>query len=575
MKRLALALALAMAAMGAEAPPPDPVLAAMRDEIARARKLTVLNLDAPYFIQYVMDEGDLFTVSASFGGLLARHRDHIRAPEIHVRVGDYKFDNTDYAGAVGGTRYDLERWPIENSYAVLRRYLWLATDSAYKGAVETIARKRAAMRNVTQSEPIDDFSPAPPVQYVHPLARLEIDEDAWAGRVRALSAIFDDYPAILDSRVDLEAESGGYYVVNSEGAVVRTPESAAWLRARGVSQAADGMVLHDAVTFLAFDPAHLPGDAAATGVVREMARNLDALAKAPKGEEYNGPVLFEGAAGAQIFAEVLGRNFTLPRKPEGLRGAFTGSELEGRLGARVLPESFDVVDDPTQREWRGERLFGAYDVDREGVIAKPITLVEKGILKDFLLTRQPVRGFSASNGRARLPGPLGAETAAPSNLFISSSETMPAGELKKKLIELADARNLPYGIIVRKMDFPSTVPIDELRRLYATREDETHPLSLPVLVYKVYPDGREELVRGLRFRGLDVRSLKDIVVAGDDSTVFDYLDNGAPMALVGASSFTTESCVVAPSIIIDDLELHPVEEELPKLPVVAPPEITR
>jgi hypothetical protein len=189
-----------------------------------------------------------------------------------------------------------------------------------------------------------------------------------------------------------------------------------------------------------------------------------------------------------------------------------------------------------------------------------------------------VHGFSASNGRARLPGSFGADTAGIGNLFISSSETMPAGGLKKKLIELVQARSLPYGILVRKMDYPSTASIDELRRTFATAEAAAHPVSSPVLVYKVFPDGREELVRGLRFRGLSVRSLKDIVVAGDDSIVFDYLDNGVPLALVGAGSYTTESCVVAPSIIIDDiddLELHPVEEELPKLPVAPPPEMAR
>jgi TldD protein len=135
------------------------------------------------------------------------------------------------------------------------------------------------------------------------------------------------------------------------------------------------------------------------------------------------------------------------------------------------------------------------------------------------------------------------------------------------------ARSLAYGIVVRKMDYPSTASLDELRRMFTTAEGAAHPVSSPVLVYKVYPDGREELVRGLRFRGLNVRSLKDILVAGDDNTVFDYLDNGVPLALVGAGSYTTESCVVAPSIIIDDLELHPVEEELPKLPVAPPPEM--
>src|SRR4029077_4701853 len=113
-----------------------------------------------------------------------------------------------------------------------------------------------------------------------------------------------------------------------------------------------------------------------------------------------------------------------------------------------------VVDDPTQTEWRGRSLFGSYMVDREGVPAKPPKLGDKGPLKTSLLTRQPVRGYEGSNGRARLPGSFGASTPTISNLFISTNEYMPTGELKKKMLALIKTRNKPYGIIVRKMDFP-------------------------------------------------------------------------------------------------------------------------
>ena len=138
-----------------------------------------------------------------------------------------------------------------------------------------------------------------------------------------------------------------------------------------------------------------------------LAENLTKLAAAPVGEDYNGPILFEGAAAAQLLAEVLGKNLTLQRRPvseRGRNGFFQPSELEGRQGSRIMPEFMTVVDDPTQQEWRGKPLFGRYEVDREGVVPKPLTLVEKGVLKNFLLTRQPVRGFTGSNGRAHAAG---------------------------------------------------------------------------------------------------------------------------------------------------------------------------
>ena len=576
---LAGAALLLRAQSGAPAAP-GPVIQAMHDEVERARKISLENLPAPYFVQIALDQSENFNVSAMLGGIVSRRRETFRSPDVRVRVGDYGFDNTNYVGAGFGfgSRYDLGPFPLDNTYSVLRRYFWLEADSAYKSAVEAMSRKQAALRNITQADKLNDFAHAPVVHFIRDFRPLDLDESAWTDRVRALSALFARYPGIKNSAVDLEASAGGYTMVNSEGTEVKAPENVMVLRVRAAAQAPDGMTVRDAVAFDARDTARMPGEAELSRGVTALAENVLALSKAPKGEDYTGPVIFEGRAGAQIFAEVLGRNLALTRRPvmEGGRGGgFQASELEGRVGARVLPDSFDVVDDPTQKEWRGRPLFGAYDVDREGVMAQPLRLVEKGVLKGYLLTRQPVRGFEGSNGRARLPGSFGADYATFSNLFVSSSETVPAAALKQKLIELIQARGKPYGILVRHMDFPSTGSIDEARRLLAGSQGGARPVSLPLLVYKVFPDGREELVRGLRFRGFSARSLRDILAAGDDSNVFEFMDSAAPFALVGAASFTTETCVVAPSILIDDLELTPLEDELPKLPLVPAPEITR
>jgi hypothetical protein len=549
----------------------------MRDEVARSKAMSLPNLDPPYFVQYLVDESSSFAVSASLGGVLSRRSETVRSPEVRVRVGDYKFDNSNYTGSGFnfGARYDLGGFPLENRYDLMRRHLWLQTDSAYKSSVEALSRKRAAVRNLNQTEQLADFAKAPPLKQLRPLPKLAIDPDLWTARVRDISAFFARYPEVKNSSVELDSSAGGFTLVNSEGTEVREPESASVLRLRATTQADDGMTLRDWTTFHALDQSGLPDLKTAEAAVKTLAENVTALAKAPKGEDYSGPVLFEGSAGAQILGEVLGKNLALARRPvaEGGRGGgFQPGELEGRIGARVLPDSFDVVDDPSQTEWRGRKLFGHYEADREGVAPTPLKLVEKGVLKGYLLTRQPVRGFEGSNGRARMPGSFGAATAGFSNLFVHSSETVPVAELKKKLIELCQARSKPYGIIVRKMDFPSAASLDEARRLL--QGGQGRPVSLPLLVYKIFPDGREELVRALRFRGLNARSLRDILAAGDDSNVFELMDNSAPFALVGASGFSTEAAVIAPSILIDDLELHPLEDELPKLPVVPAPTLS-
>src|SRR4051812_31091373 len=169
---------------------------AMRDEIDRARKLSLANLEAPYFVEFTVDEEESFSASATLGGLLSRRKERFRSPDVHVRVGDYKFDNGNFGGNFGGSRYDIERFPLEDSYPLLRRYFWLMADSSYKSAVEAISRKRAAMRNMQEGEAIADFAHAEPVKSVRPIKRLALDEEAWAGRVRSLSGIFTQFPEV-------------------------------------------------------------------------------------------------------------------------------------------------------------------------------------------------------------------------------------------------------------------------------------------------------------------------------------------------------------------------------------------
>ena len=556
------------------------VLKAMHDELEHSKGLDSVNLEKPYFIAYIVEDGQTFSAVASLGGIISTSETRFRAPRLQVRVGSYQFDNTNYvgSGAHFGSRYDIERFPLEDSYTVLRRYLWLATDQSYKSAVEALARKRAALKNVSAGEPLADFAHAEPVHFREQVPDEPLDETGWANSLRSLSRIFTEFPQVLSSSVDLLAAKDVRYLVNSEGTEVQTGGHALTLEISAEGQAADGMFVRDATGVYSRDYQHFPGEAELASMVRRVAEHTAELARAPVGETYNGPVLFQGVAGAQLLAQLLGRNLVLTRKPvnePGRPNLAPGSELDGRLAARVLPEGMNVVDDPTLTEWHGQALFGNMRVDEEGVAPKPLTLIDKGILKNFLLTRQPVTGFAESNGRAQLPGAFGAESATITNLLVTASETVPLADLKKQLIQICQARNQAYGIMVRKLDFPSTAPMDELRRLMAANAREgnggSYPVSLPILIYKVDKDGKEELIRGVRFRDLNVRSLRDIRAAGDDSNVLNYLENGAPMAVRGLGSYVAEASVVAPSLLVDDLEVRKLDDELPKLPIVPPP----
>lgn len=578
MRRGALVLAALSLAGAAQAPQPDIMLHAMREELDRSRALRVVNLDPPYYIEYANDDTEMFSASATLGGLVSSRVGRYRVPRVRVRTGDYKFDNTNsvFADYAPGVRFEAEQLPLDDNPAAIRHSFWLLTDRMYKGAVEALGGKRAALRNVTETETLNDFARAKPTRLVVESPRVKIDQALWEKRVRALSAVFREYPKVYGSSVEFDAVQSDFYLVNSEGTEVKLPERFAWLRVRAWSQAGDGMQVRDAAVLHWAEPSPAVSDAELERAVRAVAANVTALVSAPPGEAYSGPVLMEGGASAQLFAELLGRNLRISRRPVSAPGrpaSVLESELEGRLGVRILPDWLDVVDDPTQKEWRGRPLFGHYLADMEGVVPLPLNAVEAGVLKGFLLTRQPVRGFEGSNGRARIPTAYGAKLPLPGNLFVRARQSVTAAELKRKLIELCRQRGKTYGLLVRKMDFPSSASMEELRRMAAGAQagGSSRPASAPLLVWRVSLDGKEELVRGLRFRGLNTRSLKDLVAASDEMHVFEYLENGAPLAMMDAGGYMAGVSVIAPSILIDDADLELPREDRPKLPVVPPP----
>lgn len=580
MRRCIVLLALAAGTLPAQKDPPaDVVLEAMREEIARSKSIRISNLDAPYYIEYAVDDLDTFSVSATLGGVIESRKDRVRVPRIQVRVGDYKFDNTNYvfSDIFQVPRFETSRLPLDDDFFALRMQLWLATDRAYKGSVEAIARKRSALKNVSSPEALNDFAKAEPVRLILPVKKDDVVEFGWTKRVKEISGRFAKYPAVLLSGAEFQANQVASYLVNSEGTEIRMPDNLASIRIRALGQAPDGMPVHDSVQFHGRNVLDLPTEAVTQKAADEVGATVTALAKAPMAEAYTGPVLFEPLAAAQLFAQVF-QGFAPVRKPvnePGRNFPTQAGEFEGREGSRVLPEFFDVVDDPTQTEWRGRALFGHYLVDMEGVKPAPLQLVEKGVLKNLPLTRQPVRGHEGSNGRARLPGRFGADSAGFGNVFIKASGAVNGDELKKRFRDLIAQRGKPYGIMIRKLDFPSSASVEELRKVFSGAQGQgARPVSIPLLIYRVYPNGKEELVRGLRFRSLNARSLRDITAASDDAYVFDYLENGVFLALSGAGGYVANTTVVSPAVLFDELELERVDAEWSRPPVVPAPPLT-
>jgi len=583
----ALLISQAPASSNAPAPLPDfpqdeVILRAMKDEMVRSWQLgTVGGADRPYFISYSLTDSVNLNISSTLGATVNVTGNHFRSPSVEVRVGSYQMDNTGHvnSGAYNGSRFD-DSWPLDDNYQNLRDGFWLSTDREFKTALESIGRKRASLNNATAApDTLPDYSPAAPVVKIPKLSHANADASAWTARANRLSGIFKPYAEVLASSVNLVLVDGITSQLTSDGTAIRYADGLTWLQGKAEGQAPDGMLVHDAGTVQTLEMARFPSDENLRTTFTSVAENVRALSKAPAGEAYTGPVLFEPRAAAQLMAQMMNDSLKVQRRPvsePGRNANIVPSEWESRMNARVLPDFLDVTDDPTQTMFNGKPLAGFYEFDMEAVPAKPVNVVEKGVLKSFLTTRQPIKGYTTSNGHARLPGNYGAYAAGISNLFVKSREGRPLADLRRDMMDMVKQSGKAYGIVVRKLDYPfsgSGGEYQAMAQANAQGGGSARPISPPLLAYRVYPDGHEELVRGLRFHGLSTRTLRDIMATSTETEQFDFVNTTAPLALLGTGGYLAGTSVVSPGMLFEEIEFEVPHEQLPKPPTVPPPAV--
>ncbi|HEY7212161.1 MAG TPA: metallopeptidase TldD-related protein [Bryobacteraceae bacterium] len=557
----------------------DVQLRAMADELARSKTLQLNTLEKPYFIQYVSEDSEGVTISADLGGLTHSSRFHVRRPSVEVRVGDYALDDTN---SIFSTSRQLGLFPLDDDYGAMRTILWRTTDALYKSALNQITQKRNALREIADPDKTPDLAPAKAVQILEPERKFEVDQSAWEGWVRRASSRFASHPEVMRSSVQFRAFGSTYRLINSEGTIVRIPQPLATVQVRASSRAGDGRRVWNHAFVIGLDTSALPKSDELAGLAQTVAVETESLAKAPLAEDYSGPVLFEGEAAAEMMAQVLTDALVVRRKPVAPPNANTAaiqipaSVWATRVNSKVVPEWLTAFDDPLADSYAGVQLAGHYRMDDEGVPAERVSVIEKGTFKGFLLSRQPVRNAGGSNGHGRLPGPFGSELAAVGNLFIEAASPVPEAELRTKMLEKVKAAGLKYGLIVRRIDFPSTAAFSDLQSmaLQARQSGYSRTLNQPLLVYRLWPDGHEELVRGLRFREFSAKDLRDIDAASDKPYVLNYMNNGSSLNLLDASSALVGSSVVCPSLLFDNVELTRAENDGDLPPAVPPPALT-
>jgi hypothetical protein len=567
-------------------PPRDVVRAALQDELARTmRSLRLDTLPGPYFVAYRVDDIVRTVVKASRGGLLENDSTRSRLLTVEVRVGDYAFDNSNFLGMpTGGAGMfrrseSLGELPLDDDYREIRRQVWLATDRAYKSAVEQLARKRATVQSLTQRDSVPDFS-RESVVVISDSTAVDLPRRAEAeSLVRALSAAFRDMPQILASEVAFDTWVARTDYVNSEGTSFVRVFPRLRLHVEASGRAADGAPLGDVLETSGTSRADFPGRDSLGALVRQLGDRVTRLREAPTADSYDGPILFtEDAAGA-LFQSLLAPRLLASRQPVvdnpmflAMLQAHAGSRVDD-IGTRVLPRFLSATADPTLRTWQG-RSLGGFRVDDEGVLAHPTPLVDHGVLRSLLTTRTPVRGIDKSSGSCWGGGPV------IGTLVVRNDSGLTDDALKRRLIALATARGAPYGVIVTRLSAGPVDNGDPLAMLATLSGDEGGaPVYTAAAAVRLYADGHEEPMRGAEIVGLTAASLKGIVAASQSQWLYSEPGGiGGGMAGMFWPGMMTlalysryESSYVVPGILLDDVSIRRPRGEASKPPVLTPP----
>jgi TldD protein len=557
----ALPLLAASVFLFAATPPADPresLLEAMAAELTRnQQQLRLQSYEPPYFMSYQLKEYDQRTISARYGALFVDHSQRDRRVAVDVRVGSYEFDSSvpeelDFILSTKGTSYFARSdGPIDDSAVALRTSLWLLTDEKYKSALAQFLKKKGEdVYTVEDPKRPPSFSREKPSTYVQPPVAFPFDRERWRRVAREISARFTAYPEIFDSDVRISADKMVRVFVSTEGSRIVTESTLYGLHIAAVARAEDGQLLDNLRTFYAPTEAGMPTEAELAEAADRIISELLALRQAPAIDPYSGPAILAPEAAGVLFHETVGHRLEGHRQSDDREG----KTFRGQEGKQVLPSFISIYDDPSMRAVNGAPLNGYYLFDEEGVRGQRVTLVEKGVLKNYLLSRQPVEGFPQSNGHGRSQGTR-RPVARMANLIIESSKQVSDEELKRMLIAEAKRQGKPYGLIIRDITGGNTNTSSYGYQAFK---------GVPRMVYRVdVRDGKETLVRGVEIIGTPLSAVNRLMATGKKPGIF----NGH----CGAESGNVPVSTVAPAVLLQEIELQRTMEGKDRPPILISP----
>ena len=526
------------------------ILDAMKAELTRSLDTFKTQKVQPYFLGYEVTDDQVVSVTGEFGKLDASSKSRSRQLDIDLRVGNQHLDNTHGTREEAADESPSIFIPLEADPAALRGVLWYYTDRQYKHAVEQLTTISTDVQvKVEQEDKSDDFSQEPAAKHFDKPLTLAVDQHAWEEKVRKYTAPFARYGNIYGANATFLADIETRWYVNSDGSEIAVSRPFYHLYISAHTKADDGMELPRYESFFSYEPKGLPSDESILKTVDQMIKDLLALREAPIVDPYTGPAILSGRASGVFFHEVFGHRVEGHRQ----KSESEGQTFKKKVGEKLLPDNFTVISDPSVRHLGSAELAGFYDFDNEGVAGQRVTVVDHGVFKSFLMSRSPIEGFSHSNGHGRRQQGHAA-VARQSNLIVEVDHPVTRAELKKMLIAEMKKQDKPFGLYFDDIQGGFTLTGRSIPNAFNV---------LPIMVYRVYPDGREELVRGVDLIGTPLTTFSRIVAGDGETATF----NG----VCGAESGSVSVSASSPDVLVSQIEVQKKNKSNARAPILPAP----
>lgn len=536
------------------------VMQALKEEMARSIKHLKNAGDAPvYYIAYRVFEREVANVSGDYGSIREKFDvSKSRTLDVELRVGSPKLDNShkipkdDSFGSRVTFGYEAQI-PFEDDKMAIRNIVWLKTDAALRLAQKKFAQVKANKDVlVAEDDRSDDYVVEKPQIYFAAKKPMNVDHVLWESQVREASAVFREYPFIRTGDVDLTAQRLRRYLVTSTGTAIEDERVSYDARLYADTVANDGMVLWLNDRVEVDDVKKLPDAVTLKAMAKKLGDSLDKLRKSPPAQPYAGPAILQGKAAAVFFHEIFGHRIEGHRQKD----ESEGRTFTDKIGQQVMPKFISVIDDASTSKLGKTTLNGYYKFDDEGVPAQKVVLVDKGVLRGFLKSNSPIKGFKNSNGHGRCREGF-APVARQANLMVvaDAKNQVSTQELRALLVREIKRQKKPFGLIFDDIEGGSTL----------TRSSDPQIYNLfPLKVVKVFADGRpDELLRGVDIVGTPLASLELILAAGNDVQTF----NG----VCGAESGWIPVSASSPSLLVKTIEVARQAKSHNKPPLLPDP----